>query len=240
MRAVSLLRNRKQDILIDFMAWPRIGALLTKLSGAQFTMGFRTDRQYRHFAFDAAVEHSDKVHEFENYVNLLGKLGVDRPSWPRLKPSEAARSRIRSKHPKPYVVFHPWASGFKKEMREWPIDHWQALAANLLRSGWNVIFTGGPSDAAESKKLVAGVRSDGGGLSDAAGKYSIDEMAALLEASRGVVSVNTGIMHLAAALDAPIVALHGPTSPSQVGTIEQPCPLHQPEIGTDCLPQSGI
>jgi heptosyltransferase-3 len=240
MRAVSLLRARKQDILIDFMAWPRIGALLTKLSGAQFTMGFKTGGQYRHFAFDAAVEHSDKIHEFENYANLLGALGVGRLSWPRLKPSEAARTRIRSEHPKPYVVCHPWASGFKKEMREWPTDHWQALAANLLRSGWNVVFSGGPSDAEESRKLVAGILPDGGGLSDAAGKYSIDETAALLEASRGVVSVNTGIMHLAAALDVPIVALHGPTNPLRWGPLSRRAHCISPKSGQTAFLNLGF
>jgi heptosyltransferase-3 len=240
MRAVSLLRSRKQDILIDFMAWPRIGALLTKLSGAQFTLGFKTDGQYRHFAFDATVEHSEKIHEFENYANLLGVLGVERPSWPRLNPSEDARLRIRSTHPKPYVVCHPWASGFKKEMREWPAGHWQELATNLLRLGWDVIFTGGPSDAEESKKLVAGIQSDGGGLSDAAGKYSIDETAALLEGSQGVASVNTGIMHLAAALDVPIVALHGPTNPLRWGPLSNRARCVSPKSGRTAFLNLGF
>ena len=135
-------------------------------------------------------------------------------SWRRLKPSEAARSRIRSKHPKPYVgCFIPGHPGSRKRCASGPSiigKRWPQICFDRV----GMLFSPEVHPTPRSrKKLVAGVRSDGGGLSDAAGKYSIDEMAALLEASRGVVSVNTGIMHLAAALDAPIVALHGPTNP---------------------------
>lgn len=221
LRSVRLLRSQKQDILIDFTAWPRIGALLSRLSGAKFTLGFETRGQHRHFAFDATVRHSDQIHEFENYVNLLSVVGAERPSWPRIQPSEAARSKIRSEWSRQYVVFHPWASGFKKEMREWPIGHWQILAQALVRQDFDVVFTGGPADAETSRELVAGIDVPPGRAINVAGKYSIDETAALLEASSCVVSVNTGIMHLAAALDLPMVALHGPTNPVRWGPLSK-------------------
>lgn len=219
MQAVSLLRSIKQDILIDFGPWPRISALLAALSGASFTVGFKTPGQYRHYTFDLAVKHSGKIHEFENHANLLASIGMPRPAWPRITPSAAARGSVREQRSKPYVVFHPWASGFKSEMREWPDGHWQELAVIIAQRGWDVVFTGGPADVAKSRTLVEGIARHEGKVHDAAGRFSLDETAALLEGSASVVTVNTGIMHLAAAMNAPIVALHGPTDPVRWGPL---------------------
>ncbi|MGY4615517.1 heptosyltransferase-3 [Bradyrhizobium sp. USDA 4472] len=240
LRSVRLLRRQKQDILIDFTAWPRVGALLARLSGAKYTLGFETRGQHRHFAFDATVKHSDQIHEFENYVNLLGVLDVERPSWPRVKPSEAARSKLRREHSRRYIVCHPWASGFKKEMREWPIGHWRLLAEALVRLDYDVVFTGGPSDAEKSAILCTGINAPSGRIIDAAGRYSIDETAALLEMSSGVVSVNTGIMHLAAALDLPIVALHGPTNPVRWGPLSKSARSISPKGGKNAFLNLGF
>jgi heptosyltransferase III len=226
-RAVALLRSMKQDVLIDFGPWPRISAILTALSNASFAVGFKTNGQYRHYAYDLTVEHSGKIHEFENHANLLASIGVPRPAWPRIAPSAAARRRIREERSKPYIVCHPWASGFKSEMREWPNGHWQELAAIVAQRGWEVVFTGGPADIAKSKTLFEGIASIEK-VHDAAGLYSLDETAALLEASDSVVTVNTGVMHLAAAINAPIVALHGPTDPVRWGPLSDNAELLAP------------
>jgi heptosyltransferase III len=226
-RAVALLRSMKQDVLIDFGPWPRISAILTALSNASFAVGFKTNGQYRHYAYDLTAEHSGKVHEFENHANLLASIGVPRPAWPRITPSAAARRRIREERSKPYIVCHPWASGFKSEMREWPNGHWQELAAIVAQQGWEVVFTGGPVDIAKSKTLFEGIASIEK-VRDTAGLYSLDETAALLEGSDSVVTVNTGVMHMAAAINAPIVALHGPTDPVRWGPLSDNAELLAP------------
>jgi heptosyltransferase-3 len=231
MRSVSLLRSIKQDILIDFGPWPRISAILAALSNAGFTVGFRTSGQYRHYAYDLAVEHSGKIHEFENHASLLASIGVPRPAWPRITPSAAARRRVREERSKPYIVCHPWASGFKSEMREWPDHHWRDLADIVVQQGWEIVFTGGPTDVAKSKTLVEGIgpNENENKVHDAAGLYTLDETAALLEGSDSVVTVNTGVMHLAAAINAPIVALHGPTDPARWGPLSDNARLVVPD-----------
>jgi ADP-heptose:LPS heptosyltransferase len=219
MQAVSLLRSTKLDVLLDFGPWPRISAMLAALSNAGFTVGFKTDGQYRHYAFDLAVKHSAEIHEFDNHAALLASIGVPRPAWPKITPSAAARRKIRDDRSKPYIVCHPWASGFKSEMREWPIRYWQELAAIVVERGWEVVFTGGPSDVAKSRMLFEGIAANDGKVQDAAGRYSLDETAALLEGCDSVVTVNTGVLHLAAAVSASIVALHGPTNPARWGPL---------------------
>jgi heptosyltransferase-3 len=219
MRAVALLRGTKLDLLIDFGPWPRITAILAALSNASFTVGFSTDGQYRHYAHDLAVRHSNTLHEFENHASLLAAMGLPRPAWPKITPSAAAHRKIRDERSKPYVVCHPWAAGHMSEMREWPASYWRELAMMVAQQGLDVVFTGGPADVEKSRRLFEGVASDDSRIQDAAGRYSLDETAALLERCASVVTVNTGVLHLAAAVNAPIVALHGPTNPVRWGPL---------------------
>ena len=58
LEAVRMLREKRLDVLVDFGPWPRINALYSLLSGARFTLGFRTSGQYRHYGYDRFVEHS--------------------------------------------------------------------------------------------------------------------------------------------------------------------------------------
>src|SRR2546423_8788943 len=44
------IRRQELDVLLDFGPWARLNAIITALSGAKFTAGFRTARQYRHYA----------------------------------------------------------------------------------------------------------------------------------------------------------------------------------------------
>ncbi len=219
MGAISLLRSIRLDVLIDFGPWPRISAIFAGLSNAGFTVGFQTEGQYRHYAYDLTVKHSNQIHEFENHANLLAAIGVPRPAAPVITPSASARRRVHDENPKPYIVCHPWASGYRSEMREWPDGSWQALAGTIARQGWDILFTGGPADVARSKALVEGIEAGMDKVRDVVGRYSLDETTALIERSACVVTVNTGILHLAAAVKAPIVALHGPTNPVRWGPL---------------------
>ena len=56
-------------------------------------------------------------------------------------------------------------------------------------------------------------------MTSMAGELALPELAAVLRGAAAVVCVNTGVMHLAALLDAPLVALHGPTSRLRWGPV---------------------
>ena len=221
-KAVRTIRALHCDLLIDLCTWPRIGAILSLLSGARFTAGFAVPGQHRHRGFDRFVEHRADRHEAENYAALLNAVGVSSVCRPALAPPAEARDRVTALNLPAYVVCHPWASGVRKTMREWPVENWRDLARAMVARGLRVIFTGGPGDREDSAALLAGLDDGSGRIMDFAGRFSLAETAALLQRAEVVVSVNTGIMHLAAALDAPLVALHGPTNPLRWG----PCSPH--------------
>lgn len=220
--AIKQMRTHPVDILLDSSQWSRIGALLSVLSLAHWTIGFRTKGQYRHFSYDFSVDHSPNAHELDNFRALLAPLGAKTGSMPQI--DLVALQSINCLNIKqPYLVFHPWASGNHFELREWPIQSWVQLANKALKAGYGLVFTGGPGDVARAGGLLQEIMRDHqgvipeGALISLAGKADLLTTAAYLQKAAGVVSVNTGTMHLAALLGVPLIALHGPTNPDRWG-----------------------
>jgi ADP-heptose:LPS heptosyltransferase len=232
LRAVRAMRSVPVDVMIDIGQWPRWYAVLCALSRSAFTIGFATPGQGRHYAYDAAVPHGREVHEVANFQRLLAPLGV--PPWPSaaaLKPVAPPPPAIAARAP--YVVVHPWASGFRHVSREWPQACWIALIARLGACGLTVLVSGGPADRHKSTALVEAC-GPGASVVSIAGELSLPELAAVLRGARAVVAVNTGVMHLAALLDAPLVALHGPTSRHRWGPVGPRSVALAPADATGC------
>lgn len=216
-RCVSMLRGERLDALLDFGPWPRINAALSALSGAHFTAGFQTAGQHRHFAYDLPVAHSPAVHEIDNYRQLVRALGIRAGRRPRLRADGTAPRDLVSA---PFVIFHPWPGGTRRELKQWPRARWATLAARLGADGLRIVLTGGPGDGEATEALASECRRDGcADIVSAAGKLDIEQLVALIGKAAAVVSVDTGVMHIASALDAPLVALHGPTAPWRWGPL---------------------
>ncbi len=218
--ALGLLRQNQLDVLLDFGPWPRINALLTLLSGSSFTAGFRTAGQYRHYGYDVAADHSPDVHELENHRKIARAIGVDSKRVPSIKaplPSAQVAAAMRT----PYVILHLWPGGTGSALKEWPSERWKRLAEELVSRGYNLILSGAASDRGGNESIVHQVRRSGTATVANLAGSSLGDTAALLAAAQLVVSVNTGVMHLAAALGVPVVALHGPTSAKRWGPVSE-------------------
>lgn len=218
LRAIAAIRSIPVDVMIDIGQWPRWYAVLCAASRSRHTIGFATPGQVRHYAYDTAVAHGRNVHELENFQRLLAPLPGVRPLPPAqaLKAVGPPPARIATRVP--YVVVHPWASGFRFTSREWPLSRWSDFIAGACALGVCVLVSGSPADQPKAAALVAACP---GGLPvlSIAGEMSLAELAAVLRGAAAVVAVNTGVMHLAALLDVPLVALHGPTSRRRWGPL---------------------
>jgi heptosyltransferase III len=213
--AVRAIRGQRLDAIVDFDQWPRVEPVYCLLSGAEWRAGFRSPGQHRHYAFDASVDHADAVHELDNYRRLVRLLGVESRSEPRIRAPELLAPQRRP--PSPYAVFHLWPTGVRSGLKEWPWERWRELVRELTARGLTVVVTGSSADAPRTREFLSACGDLAPGLVDAAGKYDLAEVVDLLSGSRCVVSVNTGVMHLAAATGAPTVGLNGPTSARRWG-----------------------
>lgn len=217
LESVRAVRRQNLDALLDFGAWPRFDAMVSALSGANFTAGFNTPGQSRHLAYDRSVSYSSSIHEVENNRNLARVLGVESKSMPRLAaPGIVPDDRFPAMS---YVVFHPWAGGFKYHVREWPSDRWVELGKQVSARGFPIVITGGKGDAARSVALAAAIAATGARVTDTAGQLPLPELVDVLARAATAVCVNTGVMHIAAALGTRTIGLQGPTSSVRWGPL---------------------
>lgn len=213
---LSAIRSVPVDLMIDFGPWPRLEALLTLFSRASFTMGFRTVGQYRHYGYDLTVDYSSDVHELENFRQPVRALGVKTGSLPVLR-----KPQIGTLPASPYVVFHLWPGGRRRMLKQWPSERWVQLIEEFAALRMNVVLTGARSDSRSNDDIIMRVQSSARRFVRSVAGVSLQETASILAASRLAVSVNTGIMHIAAALGVPLVTLHGPTSSKRWGPISE-------------------
>jgi ADP-heptose:LPS heptosyltransferase len=208
--ALQLARRQKFDVLLDFGPWPRWNAFLAAMIPAKFRVGYATYGQYRHYVYDRVAVHSSRVHEIDNQRALLAALDLDSPKnfpgFPLDLPQEERSSETANR-----IVLHAWSGGVKGFNKQWPEERWVELSRLLHEAGFDIELSGAPSDQDNSQALAEKIRSVGIEVNNLAGRLSLKELVHRLRTSYAVISVDTGIMHIAAAIGAVTFGLHGPT-----------------------------
>lgn len=109
---------------------------------------------------------------------------------------------------RPWLIFH---AGVSEKKREYPIENWVEVAKNMIaKKGLQILFTGSGSEKQTCSKLA---KLTGKNAFSFAGIFSLQEFIALIKQAPLVVSVNTGTVHIAAAVNTPVVVLYAQTNP---------------------------
>lgn len=109
-----------------------------------------------------------------------------------------------------YLVIAPGAS--YGPAKQWGPDRFADVARDGIRKGLVPVLVGSAGDASAADVLRA-IASDGSPLLDLIGMTKLDELIGILAGAEAVVSNDSGVMHLAAALRRPTVGIFGSTSP---------------------------
>ena len=227
--AIKAVREQHFDLFLDFGPWCRLNAIIAICSGADFIGGFRTNAQGRHYGYDLVVDHSEKAHELENHRGLIRALGI-RPQRAPSLPCEPAVHPASYDRSKRFVVFHLWPGGSSARFREWPVGRWVALAEDFAMDQYDVVFTGAAHQRTLNDSIIAEVKDSlRPRIRNAAG-LSLRETLQILQGAKLVVSVDTGVMHMAAASGVPLVALHGPSSPHRWGPVSENALVVEPSV----------
>jgi len=210
LKAIKIIKSYNLDLLFDFGAWPRLNSILSYFSMAKYSVGFKTENQYRHYGYDTYVEHNKKLHELDNYKNIIKQVGIN-------KNNNIYLNRIYESDKKS-VVLHMFPGGENSYMKDWPIENWVKIIEYLNDKNYKIYLTGAPIDKIKAEKVEKKCNKN---VEVVAGKYSLKETIDLLSKSQLVISVNTGIMHIASALKCNLISLNGPTSVKRWGPLNQ-------------------
>lgn len=108
---------------------------------------------------------------------------------------------------KPVICMMPGAE--YGPAKQWPVDYYAGLAKKLTNSGWQVWVLGSDKDKSAADTIVAGQQS----MFNLCGKTQLVDVVDLLACASSVVSNDSGLMHVAAAVGAKLNVIYGSSTP---------------------------
>lgn len=156
---------------------------------------------------DIRALHQDALPRLVDRYFALARSGPAPAPTLRAQESLTLQSRFRAKANPRTLVLCPGAE--YGPAKQWPLDHFATLARTKLAQGWAVWVLGGPRDQRAGQRLAQ----DAPGLRSFAGETTLAQALDLIAAASVLVSNDSGLMHVAAAVGTPLVALYGSSSP---------------------------
>ena len=243
-------------------------ALIPWMANIPFRIGYRGELRFG--LINIALNNPSKINRppmVEHYLTLSQLLSDEetlaaKALTPKLNVSSSAKQSIDKKlsdaniDSKSVFVFCPGAE--YGPTKRWPASHFAELANHLAQqlSNANIILLGSKSDH-ELAEAILQQSQDTVKIHNWCGNTSLDEAIALIGAAKAVVSNDSGLMHIAAALKTPQIAIFGSSDPAHTPPLSEnakviwlnlPCsPCHKKEcpLGhlkclNDILPQQVL
>ncbi len=217
---------------------------LCYLSGSPFIVRIPTTGTRYGFLLSNRDRAADRttlplLHYIENRLRILDTLGVATlGNSPRVfldkSVSRKSEAMLRGEiGAGPYWVMHVYAADAYKV---WPVEKVRQLLeqARLSWPSHSIVLTGGALDRDRLATLASGIR----GVHNFAGRLDIAGTAAVLGDAACVVAPDTGIGHLASALDVPVISLYAPTFAALIGPRARsasPIILQKPRTCEPCV-----
>lgn len=197
------VRRERYDLVVNLQRFFATG-LLTALSGARFRAGFHKNP----FAFaftHRAVHVIGEVHEVARNHALVEPWTGKGPGRPKLYPGAGDGE---GRPGKPYVCLAPTSVWFTKQ---WPEERWVGLI-DQLPENWAVVLLGGPGDKDACGRIQSASRHPG--ILNMAGSLTFLQSAAWMAGARMNYVNDSAPLHMASAMNAPVVAVFCSTLPS--------------------------
>lgn len=201
-------------------------ALIPWLANIPFRIGYRGELRYG--LINLALDNPSKINRppmVEHYL-ALGQL-LQEESPPRTALEITPRLNVCSKAKESIVASLQNANIDQKfvyvlcpgaeygQTKRWPTDHFAALAQSLIATNPSnyIILLGSKSDHPLAQEILS-LAGQPGQMLNWCGSTSLDEAIAMIGLSKAVISNDSGLMHIAAALKTPQVAIFGSSDPA--------------------------
>lgn len=204
----DILKQENYDCIIDLHNNQR--TLLLKLRLGVKAYSFNKLNIEKWLMVNFKINRLPATHIVDRYLATCAPLGVTNDGegldYFLDKEDKVDVATLPETFHKGYVA---WVIGAKQNTKKFPAAK-IASAINALTMP--VLLLGGKEDSAEAETIMQQVKA-GVPLFNAAGKYSLNQSASLVQQARLVVANDTGLMHMAAAFKRPLITLWGNTIP---------------------------
>lgn len=214
LRLIRAVRRRRFDLVIDLFGNPR-SALVTRLSGARFRVGYRF--RLRSYAYTVVVTpRGDRVHNTQFNLDALEAMEVaivDRNLYFPVAPEEErfATQALAEAGTGLRIAVNAGGGWYTKR---WGLERFAALADRLVDAfGVRIILPWGPGQLGDAERLRSLMRREVVVLPPT----TLGELAAVLRQVSLMITNDSGPMHIAAAVGTPVLGIYGPTDPGLQG-----------------------
>jgi len=219
---ISRIRKRKFNLIIsEFHNNNSFMALLTILSGAKYRLGHISSPDWQNcwdFIYNIPVKMKKNQHEVERCLELAYALGlqerdINKSSFIHIEETDRAfaKSFLTSNNinAKKKIISIQIGTSPTMRWKQWNLDKYKKLCDMILKlPNTKVILHGSPTEVYMINGVAAKMNNK---PIIAAGKTTIKQAAALLEKSDILICNDSGLMHIAVAVDVPVIAIYGPT-----------------------------
>lgn len=212
------LRSRRYDLVIDFQRLFKSG-IMVLFSGGKRKLGYKSFQEMSFLFYNETIFEDMGKHAVDRYLDFLRYLGAEtgKPKF-NIPISYKDKKHIRDlfqtyhiQHDDLVISVSPIALW---ETKLWAEENFAHLCDRIIEEfNARVIFTGN-----RKKEMITGIIAKMKyGAIDLSGKTNLRELACLYQNSDLVISTDSGPMHIAAAVQIPVVAIFGPTSYLRTG-----------------------
>ena len=230
------VQSAQYDRVIDAQGLIKSAALVTRIAnGEKHGQDSRSAREpFASWWYDKRHEIGKKQHAVQRTRELFAK-SLDYP-LPASEGDYAIAQHFQSGTSEDAGQYLVFLHATTRDAKHWPESHWRELIGLLAGSGLNIKLPWG----AEHEHQRAIRMAQAFDFVEVLPKLTLEQVARTLAGARAVVSVDTGLSHLTAALDRPNITLYGPTDPGLIGGYGKNQNVLRPEQGNnmaDITPQ---
>lgn len=195
------IKKQRYDLLINLQRFAASG-LLTAASGATITLGF--DKNPFSFLFNRTVKHDFSIHEAYRNQKLVFGLGSEKLFKPKIYPRKNNFEKTAAYKIQPYITLAPASVWFTKQL---PAEKWVELLT--FYPEYVVYFVGSKTDTELAETILALCLKQKVGIKavNLCGKLDILDTAALYADAVMNFTNDSGPMHIASAVNAPVRAV---------------------------------
>lgn len=216
----KLLRNIHFDAVYDFEFYTYFSALVISLLKCRRSFGFDNLKNNRKILFTDTILFDDHIHTKDNFLHLVNadetvsSLNSVLPEFPDLKSITNNSNGVMK------IVVNVNASKLAYE-RKLPENNYVEIINHITkRFKCKVILTGSNNEAEYVNSIFCNLKRKDL-VTDLSGKTSVNELTALISSSCCLITNDSGPLHIASALNIPVIAFFGPETPVRYGPLSK-------------------
>ena len=230
------LQQHRYDAVLDLQGLTKSALVarqaLTTPEGLHYALGNRTDgsgwEAPTRWLADRAITLAPHIHVVDRSRQMAAEALGYAVSGP---PHFGLRARLA---PSPQARTLVFVHGTSRDDKLWPEAHWIAFGQSLVQRGWRIALPQASEEEAQrAQRIAAGV---GAASCDLWPRMGLDALVDWMGGTQGVVGVDSGLSHLAVALDLPHVQLYNFPTAWRTGPLPEHGHAHQVSVGGDRVP----